>query len=325
MHDGQLDLDVDVAAALIAEQFPQWASLPVRAVESSGTVNTIVRIGNCLAARFPLLGDDPDEVRRALESEAAAARRIAPSSPVPTPEPRGIGRPGLGYPLPWSVQTWLPGTVASSDSPGHSAVFARDLGGFLTALRAADTGGTTFAGQGRGGDLRTQDGWMATCFARSGHLLDVPLLRALWADLRALPREDPDVMTHGDLIPGNVLVDGDRLAGVLDVGGYGPADPALDLVAGWHLLDDGPRCALRSAVGSGDLEWERGKAWAFVQAMGAVWYYVESNRAMYAMGVRALQRITRDTVGAGVAVSPPPTPADPRAGSAGPGTWPPGC
>lgn len=325
MHDGQLDLDLATAAALIGAQFPQWASLPVRVVESSGTVNTIVRIGDCLAARFPLLGDDPDDVHRTLEAEAAAARRIARSSPVPTPEPRGIGRPGLGYPLPWSVQTWLPGTVASTDSPGDSAVFARDLGGFLTALRAADTGGLTFAGAGRGGDLRTHDGWMATCFARSGHLLDVPLLRALWADLRALPREGPDVMTHGDLIPGNVLVAGDRLAGVLDVGGYGPADPALDLVAGWHLLDDGPRRALRSAVGSSDLEWERGKAWAFVQAMGAVWYYVESNRTMFTMGVRALQRITRDTVGAEVAVSPRPTPADPRAGSAGPGTWPPGC
>jgi hypothetical protein len=26
--------------------------------------------------------------------------------------------------------------------------------------------------------------------------------------------------------------------------------------------------------------WERGKAWAFEQAMGAVWHYAESNPAM---------------------------------------------
>ena len=43
-------------------------------------------------------------------------------------------------------------------------------------------------------------------------------------------------MSHGDLIPGNVLVAGDRLSGVLDTGGFGPADPALDLVSAWHLL-----------------------------------------------------------------------------------------
>ena len=35
-------------------------------------------------------------------------------------------------------------------------------------------------------------------------------------------------------------------AGLIDVGDMGPADPALDLVAAWHLLDDAPRQALRA-------------------------------------------------------------------------------
>ena len=35
-----------------------------------------------------------------------------------------------------------------------------------------------------------------------------------------------------DLVPGNVLVAGGRLVGVLDVGGLAPADPALGLV--WY-------------------------------------------------------------------------------------------
>jgi aminoglycoside phosphotransferase (APT) family kinase protein len=100
-------------------------------------------------------------------------------------------------------------------------------------------------------------------------------------------------MTHGDLIPGNVLVADGRLTGVLDVGGLGPADPALDLVSAWHLLEAGPREVLRAALDSGDLEWERGKAWAFEQAMGVVWYYVASNPAMSAMGRRTLDRIMR--------------------------------
>lgn len=155
-----------------------------------------------------------------------------------------------------------------------------------------DTGGRVFAGTGRGGDLRAHDAWLETCFERSGRLLDVPRLRRVWARMRQLPREEAaDVMNHGDLIPGNVLVSAGRLAGVLDVGGLGPADPALDLVAAWHLLGPGPRRALRDDLGSAELEWERGRAWAFVQAMGLVWYYVDSNPPISRLGRRSLQRV----------------------------------
>ncbi|WP_370740800.1 phosphotransferase [Streptomyces sp. Ncost-T10-10d] len=58
----------------------------------------------------------------------------------------------------------------------------------------------------------------------------------MWGRFRELPRESDDVMSHGDLIPGNVLVSGDRLSGVLDGGSFGPADPALDLVAAWRAV-----------------------------------------------------------------------------------------
>jgi aminoglycoside phosphotransferase (APT) family kinase protein len=114
--------------------------------------------------------------------------------------------------------------------------------------------------------------------------------------MRVLPRGAAgDVMSHCDLIPGNVLVSGGRLAGILDVEDLAPADPALDLVAAWHLLDALPRQALRDDLRCDDLEWERGKAWAFQQAMGLVWYYVDSNPAMSRLGRRTLERILAAT------------------------------
>lgn len=65
-------------------------------------------------------------------------------------------------------------------------------------------------------------------------------------------------------------------------------------MSAWHLLEAGPRQVLRDQLGSDDLEWERGRAWAFVQAMGLVWYYVKSNPAMSRMGQRSLERILAD-------------------------------
>ena len=231
MHAGQLSVPAQMVRVLVDEQFPQWRRLPVRGLAASGTVNAIFRIGERLAARFPLQPQQAEVARRRLEAEADAARELTGRTRFPTPEPVAIGEPGHGYPLPWSVQTWLPGVAATEEDPGGSVPFAHDLAEFITGVRALDTRGRAFRGTGRGGDLRSHDEWMETCFQHSQELLDVARLRRVWAHLRSLPRSAAaDVMTHGDLIPGNLLVSGGRLAGILDVGGLGPADPALDLV-----------------------------------------------------------------------------------------------
>ncbi len=294
MHLNQLAVSAATVRRLVDEQFPQWGMLGVRAVASQGTVNSLFRIGEKFLARFPLQPGDVVSTRHWLQAEAQAARELLGRTRFHTPEPVALGEPGTGYPLPWSVLTWLPGTVATDQDPGESIAFAHDLAEFIQGVRAIGTGGRTFSGKGRGGELRSHDRWMQTCFERSEQLLDVPRLRRAWAALRVLPRTAGDVMTHGDLIPGNVLVSSGHLAGIIDVGGLGPADPALDLVAGWHLLEAGPRRVLREDLRCSDLEWERGKAWAFEQAMGLVWYYLQSNPAMSLLGRRTLQRVMAD-------------------------------
>ncbi len=293
MHADQLTVSAAAVRQLVDEQFPQWHRLPVRQLATQGTVNAIFRIGEELTARFPLQPGDASSTRRRLEAEASAARELIGRTRFRTPIPVGLGEAGAGYPLPWAVQTWVPGLVATGADPAESDGFACDLADFIKDVRAISTGGRVFSGNNRGGDLRTHDPWMETCFERSERLLDVPRLRRFWQSLRELPRgPGGDLMTHGDLIPGNVLVSGGRLTGILDVGGLGPADPALDLVAAWHLLGDRIRPILRTELACDDLEWERGKAWAFEQAMGAVWYYARSNPAMSTMGRKTLERLT---------------------------------
>lgn len=292
MHSDQLTVRAETVRELVNEQFREWRSMPISAIASQGTVNAIYRIGDHLVARFPLQGSDAGATLRSLESEAHAARELLNRTRFATPEPVALGAPGAGYPLPWSVQTWLPGIVATDHDPGESFAFAHDLAEFVQGVRAIDTRGRSFDGKGRGGDLRSHDAWMDTCFEHSTQILDVPRFRRTWEAMRDLPRDGvADVTTHGDLIPGNLLASNKRLVGIIDVGGLGPADPALDIVGAWHALEAGPRQAFRDDLGCDDLEWERGKAWAFEQSIGAVWYYVESNPAMSRMGRRTLDRI----------------------------------
>ncbi|MGO4190051.1 aminoglycoside phosphotransferase family protein [Arthrobacter sp. YAF17] len=294
MHDDELHIDEQLARRLIIDQFPEWRLERFRRMTTDGTVNAIFRIGADLTARFPLRSANPTDMRAELAREAAAMRELSEYCPVATPSPVALGDPGFGYPLPWTLQTWIHGTVATPHHLAHSEMFAHDLVDLIRSLRAADTKGRHFAGSGRGGDLHDSDAWMEVCFRESDGLLPVNRLRALWAEFRSLPKVASDAMTHGDLIPGNLLVEDDRLVGVLDGGGFAPADPSLDLVAAWHMLDDERRSVLRSELACGDVEWWRGAAWAFQQAMGLVWYYRETNPGMSTLGQTTLTRILND-------------------------------
>src|SRR4051794_23120610 len=112
MHADEMDVDVAVARRLVADQFPRWRDLPVQRLDTPATVNAIFRIGDALTARFPLRAEDRVKVGARLRAEESAARELAAVSSVPTPGPVALGAPAPAYPLPWSVQTWLPGTDA---------------------------------------------------------------------------------------------------------------------------------------------------------------------------------------------------------------------
>ena len=292
MHPGQLDVDLATAAALVSDQFPQWQSLPLRSVPSAGTVNQLYRLGPELVLRFPLEPGDPAARREWLLAEAAAARRLLGRVPLPTPEPVAEGRPGPGYPSPWMVYRWLPGTVATEADGADSTTVATDLARFVLALRRLETEGRTFAGSSRGGLLTSQDDYVAASLHCNRGLIDTERLERLWSRLRLTGRTGAaDVYTHGDLMPGNLLMGGGRLAAVLDVGGLAPADPALDLIPAWNLFTSDARSAFRVALGSDNEEWDRGKGCALAQAVGCLYYYRETNPVMSAIAHRTLSAL----------------------------------
>ncbi len=294
MHDDQVAITTPQVVALVADQLPALTGRDVVRVESAGTVNAIFGIGDDTAARFPLRSADPIRLSARLRSETAAASEFRLACPFPAPEPIHVGQPGHGYPLPWTAQTWLPGATATPTSDETSVALADDVAVLVEHLRGCDTRDRTFAGSGRGGLLADHDEWVEECIRRSDDLLDTSAMTSMWRRFRTLPREDPDVMCHGDLTPANLLVQRGRLIGVLDSGGFRAADPALDLVAGWHLFGAEARERFRDRLGRGDLQWERGKAWAFEQAIGAYWYYRDTNPVMAAMGRTTLERLMAD-------------------------------
>ena len=146
MHPHQLNISLNDVHNLICAQFPQWSDLTVRKVDSYGTVHALFRLGDIMVCRFNLQGADATMSRQQLEQESATSRELFGHTRFLTPLTYEIGTPGANYPLYWSIQSWLHGTVATLADPSYSVEFAQDLAEFISGVRTINIGDRHFSG-----------------------------------------------------------------------------------------------------------------------------------------------------------------------------------
>lgn len=288
MHADEVETDAALVRRLLYEQFPQWAQLPIERVVSYGTDHDIYRLGDGLAARLPRIGWATGQAAK----EARWLPRLAPHLPLALPVPLAMGRPGAGYPFGWSVCTWLPGDNANG-TLGDLNEAAVDLAEFVIALRAVDTTGAhPRPPGGRGGPLAEADAQVRRSIAALGDRVDGPALLRSWADsLAAPPWAGTEVWVHGDLLPGNLLVQDGRLSGVIDFGALNVGDPACDLQPAWNVFAGRSRARFRAELAVDDAGWLRGRGWALSQAVTALAYYWDTNPGMVGQATHALAEV----------------------------------
>ena len=280
LHAGEIDISTGLAARLIAEQFPQWAGLPIRPVRSAGTECVLYRLGDALVIRLPRR---PGECLDALLTQGAIAR-LAPFLPVPIPALMAEGRPTADYPASWGVLRWLEGDTPVEGHLAEPGLLAADLAEFLRALWRVDLPKAGLAdgpAAYRGGPLTDEHEFTLGAIERAHGLTDTDTARSIWEQAMQLPPWDgPDTLIHADMMPGNVLTRDGRLAGVIDFATAGLGDPSQDLIVAWMLLPDHARPAFRRATGVDDATWLRGRARALSMALGHLSYYQDTNPVM---------------------------------------------
>lgn len=256
----RVTIDERLVAGLVADQFPEWAALPVSAVVPGGNDNRTFRLGDHLAARLP----SAPGYTAGVEKEQRWLPVIAQYTPLPVPAPVALGAPGRGYPFAWSVNRWMQGETAGVGGVADLVGFAVDLSGFLRALQTVPTRGAPPAGEHtfwRGAGLEHYDEETRRAIAALGNRIDGARALALWEEgLGATWRGDP-VWFHGDVSSGNLLVSDGKLSGVIDFGTSGVGDPACDCYIGWTFLSSEARRAFRHGLGADEGMWARGRAW----------------------------------------------------------------
>lgn len=294
MHSDQVDLAAATVAALAGDQFPQWAGREARPVASPGTVNALFRLGPDVVLRFPLRPDADAERRDELAREQERVRRVADRVPVAVSRPLGLGRPGPGYEGWWAAYRWIDGATAYDSDTVEGSALARDLAGFVAALRGLDTDGEDWNHHIRGGLLATNADGVAEALERSTALTDTAAIAELWQRCLAVPPPEVPLWIHADLMPGNLVLRNGRLAAVIDLEMLRVGDPAVDLMPAWNLFDAESRAAYRRALDVDDATWHRGRGWAIVQAIMALPYYVDTNPVMADTARRTLDALLAD-------------------------------
>ena len=287
--DAEVHIDLALVAALIREQFPQYAGRPLQHL-ASGWDNVIVRLGPDLLVRLP---------RRKvavslIEHEQRWLPVLAPRLPMPVPEPIHAGRPSTRFPWPWSIMRWIPGE--SADVSGLQGEEALRLAAFLRALHqpAPEEAPTNPV---RGVPLATRAAAVAERIVRLEKTTERVSagVEAAWREALEAPPGTRRHWLHGDLHPRNILADEGRIVGVVDWGDLCRGDIATDLAALWMLFDRPDRQKALKAYGNVDeATLARAKGWGVFFGVVLLETGLVDDERQAKVGAATLARITDD-------------------------------
>ncbi len=294
MHEDEIPADAELVGRLVEDQFPQWAGLAVERFDSGGTTNWIFRLGDERYVRLPRRPAAP----ATIELEQTGLERLAPELPVAIPTVLRRGRPGLGFPLPWTVLDWVPGEPATPDRIRDPVSLAFDVAELVRALRQVDPTDAPSPNKenhGRGCPLAWRDDSVRHALDACSGLIDVDAATRIWERALDAPEWDgPPTLLHGDLIAGNVLIVDGRLSGVVDFGCLAVGDPATDLLAAWGIFGPTARGVFREALDVDDASWARGAGWALSVGVIALWYYLHSSPEMTRQNHHLIDQVLAD-------------------------------
>ena len=286
-------IDGALVTRLVAEQFPEWANLPVRPVALSGWDNRTFHLGCDKCVRLPSAEVYAEQVTK----EQRWLPALAPLLPLPIPVPLAMGVPTEGYPWPWSVYRWLDGENASIDRVANPVEFASTLAGFLVALQHIDPAGGPLPGPHnfyRGGALTVYEAETRQAIVALDGRIDTDAATAVWEAALAAAWHGPPVWFHGDISWANLLVKDGRLSAVIDFGTSGVGDPSGDLAATWTLFAGESRDAFRAALQVDEATWARGRGRTLSKALFILAKHVNTDPSRATLNGRLIDEILAD-------------------------------
>ncbi|RYX83663.1 aminoglycoside phosphotransferase family protein [bacterium] len=294
MHADEVEINISLVRQLLESQFPQWAHLPLKAVQSAGTDHALYRLGDSMVMRLPRI---VGAIKQA-DKEFYWLPQLAPYLPLTIPNPIAQGQPGGEYPYQWSIYGWLEGENATLDRLTNPHQAATQLADFISALQKIDATNGPPSGEHnfcRGVPLIQRDSPTRAAIEALHDLIDSSAATAAWELALQTPTwQNPPVWIHGDFQSGNLLATEGKISAVIDFGGLGVGDPACDLIVAWNLLTPETRQTFRAALQSDEATWARGRGWALSIALIQLPYYQHTNPFLASNARYTIEQVLSD-------------------------------
>lgn len=292
MHENEQDVNVDLVRSLLKSQCPQWANLEITPVFSSGTDNALFRLGEKYVVRIPRIEWSAGSVTSGINKEYLWLPQLAQHLKTAISAPLFKGRANETYPWPWSITTWHEGHNPDFEKENDYEKLAVDLACFLNQLHSISLPETGPFSR-RGVPLIEMDSETKQAIKALEADMDTKPLASLWDNLSNTPNwNKPPVWIHGDLLPGNIIIQDNRLRAIIDFSDVGLGDPACDLIVAWSLLNAHSRAIFRKHLANiDDHTWERGKGWALSIALIILPYYKNTNPVLTSVARRIIEQL----------------------------------
>jgi aminoglycoside phosphotransferase (APT) family kinase protein len=248
--DSEIEVDHDLARALIVHQFPSLDVTSLRRL-GEGWDNTVWATGEDIVFRFPRREIAIPGIKR----EMALLPRLASRLPAPIPNAAYPGAASPQFPWPWFGSSMIDGTEIALIDPSldRRDQLAANLGEFLSRLHSLQLSVTPSLEIDplRRADMPARIPRTRAALEQVSSLWEAgdraePILNAA----ESLPTDRDPVLVHGDLNLRHALIStSGSLAGVIDWGDMCQAPRSVDLPLYWSLFDRHARSAFRAAYG----------------------------------------------------------------------------
>lgn len=293
MHEHELLIDEAIVKRLIHRQYPQWQHMSTQRISSSGTDNALFRLGLDYIVRLPRLAGGTPNIDKECEWLPKLAQRL--KTPISVPVYKG--QPDDHYPYFWTIARWHEGTVPDFELNDEHGYLAKDLAHFINELHAIQIPDGPRSRRGIPLNTPALDTETRQAISQLHSEIDVKRITTLWDELSQIPYWDKDpVWIHGDLLPGNILIQQKRLSAVIDFSDVGMGDPASDLIPAWCLFKARSRSVFRQHLQSVDENtWQRGRGRALSIALIILPYYKNTNPVLADIARIMIGQILEDT------------------------------